>query len=339
MLRRSLIKPLAFIILIAFLAAIPLIIRDRYWLDVFIFLLINTVLATSLRLVFSTGQISFAHPGLAAIGGYSSGVLALKSGLSFWVTLPIGGLMAALVALIIGYPILRLKGVYFFLISFIFTLVIGVFMGNFWIPTFGGYRGLLNIPSPSPLTIPGLGRIEFTTEMPFYYLTLFIALVTIIVLFRLERSRFGLVFNSIRDADAVAESVGISLIKYKVLAFVIGGFFAGIAGSLFAHYQHIITPYDFDLHSGIYTFIYIVVGGMGTVFGPILGTTVLRLLAHPLRHVGLYEPMILGIILILFLIFIPGGMISLPQRVASWTAKLGTIGKRLSGFYPFRRSF
>ncbi len=310
--------------LLILLVLIPAILRDPYWTDVLIFILFFIIHATGLRLVISTGQVSFAHPALAAIGGYCSGALAVTLGFSFWAALPAAGLAAALASLAIGYPTLRLKGVYFFLITFMFTSLIGVFMGNFWIPIFGGWRGLLNVPRPNPIPIPGLGQIEFTSDLAYYYLTLCVTVVAVLVFYRMERSRFGRVFSAIENADLLAESVGINLMKYKLLAFVIAGFFAGVAGCLFAHYQRIITPYDFDLHFGILLLIYTVVGGMGTIIGPIFGVICLRILAHPLRQFGVYETMILGFILILSLRFIPGGLISLPQRIADFLSAKGS---------------
>ena len=300
----------------------PIFIEDPYWIDVFIFMLIYAILTVSVQLVFTTGQTSFAHPGLAAIGGYCSGALVVKLGFSFWVAIVAAGLSSTLFSLIIGYPTLRLKGVYFFLVTFMFTSLIGVFMGNFWVPVFGGWRGLLNIPRPNPITIPGLFTIEFETGISFYYLTLFATLVTVLMCYRLERSRFGLVFNAIEHADVLAESVGINLMKFKILAFVTGGFFAGVAGGLFAHYQRIITPYDFELHLGILLIIYMVVGGPGTTFGALFGVIILRLLDHPLRRFGAYQVMVLGFLLLLFLMFIPGGLISLPQRIGFWIRKI-----------------
>ena len=297
---------------------IPAIIQDPYWTDIFIFILIFIILSTSLRLVINTGQATFAHPALAAIGGYCSGALTVILGFSFWEALPIAGLAAALISLIIGYPTLRIKGVYFFLITFTFTSLVGVLVGNFWIPIFGGWKGLINIPRPNPIIIPGLLMIKFTTDLSYYYLVLFLTVMTIWVLYRVEKSRFGWVFRAIENADLLAESVGINLMKYKLLAFVIAGIFAGIAGCLFAHYQKIITPYDFDLNFGILLFIYTVVGGTSTIVGPILGVIFLRILAHPLRQFGIYETMILGFILILFLRFIPGGLIGLLERIVGF---------------------
>ena len=288
---------------------------DLYWIDILVYMLIFIILSTSLRIVFSTGQVSFAHPGIAAISGYCSGFLAMKFGLSFWLTMPLGAGAAALVSLIIGYPTLRLKGVYFFLITFMFTSLIGVTIGNFWTSALGGWRGLVNIPRPGPLAIPYLFTITFTTsEVAYYYLTLVFTVAAIFVCYRLEKSRYGMIFTAIENADGLAEMVGINLMRYKLFAFVIAGVFAGVAGTLFAHYQRIITPYDFDMHLGILLIIYIVVGGMNTVWGPILGTIALRLLAHPLRQFGEYETMILGIILIVFLRFIPSGIVGFSER-------------------------
>ena len=210
------------------------------------------------------------------------------------------------------------------MITFMFTSLIGVLIGNFWIPILGGWRGLLNIPRPKPIMIPYLFTLNFNTELAYYYLTLFFTVITVLVCYRIEKSRYGLVFNAIENADGLAEMVGINLMKYKLLAFVVGGVFAGVAGTLFAHYQRIMTPYDFDMHLGILLIIYNVVGGMNTIYGPIFGTIFLRLLAHPLRRFGVYEIMILGVILILFLRFIPGGVISIPERLGIGRPKKST---------------
>jgi len=300
-------------IILAATAIIPGLLQDPYWTDVFIFFLIFIILATSLRLVMSAGQISFAHPGLAAIGGYCSGALALKLGFSFWVSLPAGALTAALASLVIGYPTLRIKGVYFFLVTFMFTSLIAVLIGNFWIETFGGWKGMLGIPRPT-----SIGAINFNNDLAYYYLSWVITVVVIAIIYRLEKTRFAWVFNAIESYDVLAESVGIYLMKYKLLAFVTAGAIAGVAGTLFAHYQRIITPYDFDMHMGILLFIYIVVGGMGTVLGPLMGVIFVRILAQPLYQFREYETMILGVILILFLRFIPGGLISLTERLANF---------------------
>jgi branched-chain amino acid transport system permease protein len=312
-------RPLILIIALAATAIIPALLQDPYWTDVFIFFLIFIIFATSLRLVISTGQISFAHPGLAAIGGYCSAALAMKLGLSFWVSLPLGAFTAALASLIIGYPTLRIKGVYFFLVTFMFTSLIGVLIGNFWTDIFGGWKGMLGIPRPT-----SIGAINFNNDLAYYYLTLILATVIVAAIYRLERSRFAWVFNAIESGDMLAESVGIYLMKYKLLAFVTAGAIAGVGGTLFAHYQRIITPYDFDMQMGILLFIYIVVGGMGTVLGPLMGVIFIRILAQPLYQFREYETMILGVILILFLRFIPGGLISLTERLANFLSAGGS---------------
>ena len=312
------IRPLILWITFVAMAVIPALLQNAYWTDVLVFFLIYIIFATSLRIVISTGQISFAHPGLAAIGGYCSGALAINLDLSFWVSLPIAALISALTSLVIGYPTLRIRGVYFFLVTFMFTSLVAVIFGNFWIPTFGGWRGLLDIPRPSSITIPGLLDIDFSNDLAYYYLTFFLTAAVVLATYRLEKTRFAWVFNAIESADRLAESVGIHLMRYKLLAFVMAGAMAGAAGALFAHYQRIITPYDFDLQMGILLFIYIVVGGMGTVLGPLLGVIAIRVLAQYLYQFREYETMILGIILILFLRFIPGGLINLFDRVANY---------------------
>ena len=123
-------RPVILCITLAAMAVIPALLQDPYWTDVLIFFLIFILFAISLRLVISTGQISFAHPGLAAIGGYCSGALGVNLGFSFWVSLPVAALISVLVSLVIGYPTLRIKGVYFFLVTFMFTSLIAVIIGN-----------------------------------------------------------------------------------------------------------------------------------------------------------------------------------------------------------------
>jgi branched-chain amino acid transport system permease protein len=319
-------KPLILCITLAAMAIIPALLQDPYWTDVLTFFLIFIILATSLRMVLSTGQASFAHPGLAAIGGYCSGALAVHLGFSFWVSVPVAAIASALASLVIGYPTLRIRGVYFFLVTFMFTSIVAVIIGNFWIPTFGGWTGLLNIPRPTSITIPGLLVMNFNNDLYYYYLTLFITGAVVLAIYRLEQTRYAWVFNAIESADLLAESVGIHLMKYKLLAFVTAGVFAGVAGALFAHYQRIITPYDFDLHMGVLLFIYIVVGGMGSVLGPLMGVVSIRILAQQLYEFREYETMILGIILIICLRFIPGGMINLFERMANYlSSKRSTV--------------
>lgn len=325
-------KPFVLILVGAVGATVPAVTQDPYWFDIFILTSIYIILATSLHLVFSTGQLSLAHPGLAAIGGYCSGTLCLKAGLSFWISLPVGGLAAVLASIIIGYPTLRLKGVYFFLVSLMFTELISAIIANFWVSTFGGVMGLLNIPRPPTLTIPSLGVINFNSEVAFYYLALLVMLMVVFILYRFEGSRFRMVFNSVRDNDLLAESVGVNLMKYKLVAFVVGGFFAGIAGGLYSHYQRLMTPYDFDLSSGILLIVYITVGGRDSMFGALVGAILLRLIGHPLRSFKEYQIMTLGFILILTVRFFPGGVMSLAQRV-----NLGSLWfwRRLKGCKSF----
>jgi branched-chain amino acid transport system permease protein len=153
-----------------------------------------------------------------------------------------------------------------------------------------------------------------------HYLILCLTVLTVVVLRRIDASRIGMIFNAISQSESLAESIGISSMKFKILGCAVGCFFAGMAGSVYAHFVGIITPSDFSIHSVLAPIAYVVVGGMGSVFGPVLGTVFLMALSHFfLRQFGFYELLIYGIIIVLIIRFMPEGLISVPRVVsAAW---------------------
>ena len=175
------------------------------------------------------------------LGAYASALLTKKLGLSFWITMPIGGLFAAAPCCGIAYPFFRVKGVYFaittLLLGFVFLYVAG-YMNELT----GGWQGLVFDFSPNPITIPGIGTLTFNTDTSYYYLAIIIVGLCLFVLYRMEHSRIGLVWGSIKEADNLAQSVGINIMAQKIFVFVVACFFCGISGALYAFYVQALSP-------------------------------------------------------------------------------------------------
>ena len=306
-------KRVVFIILGAGGLLLPIEVKDPYLLHILISIFIWSILTLGIRLILVTGHLNAAQASFMGMGAYTSGILALKLGWSFWIGLPIAGVVAAILALAIGYPTLKIKGVYFVMVTFGLTEVFR-HIWMMWTGLFGGPQGLLGIPRPGAIKIGGL-VLAFSSKVPFYYLAFLLLLLTILVMSRLDSSRIGMTLRSIPQADLLAESIGVNVMRYKVLAFVIGSFFAGIAGSFWAHYFTYASPWDFTFANSVNMLIYVVMGGPSSVWGPIIGCFVMLTLDEVLRPIQLYMPIVLGTILIVVLLFIPGGFITIPQRV------------------------
>ena len=322
--RKLLINNLSIVVLAAAIIASPVALRSVYWTSVLIILGINILMVSSLRTIRLLGHISLGHVGFSLIGAYGSALLVMRLGLSFWIALFLGGLMSAGIALALAYPFLRVKGAYFALLTLL-TAETFRLTAWYWPSLTGGFWGLLKIPSPNPITIPLIGTITFDSVNSYYYLTAVIVALSLFVLYLLERSRLGFKWRVIQDSEALAQSVGMNVMWYKALNFAIASFFAGIAGALFAHYQHALSP-DFTARFGvlmsIYLLVYMVVGGDAKFTGPIAGTVVLTILSELSLELGEYQPMLIGAIAILFVLLMPEGLIGLPNRIKLCYGKL-----------------
>jgi branched-chain amino acid transport system permease protein len=247
------------------------------------------------------------------MGAYASGVLALKLGWSFWFCLPAAGVIAVILALAVGFPTLKIKGSYFVIITIGLTEVCRrIWM--MWDSLFGGPQGLLGIPTPNPIRLGSLA-ILFNSKVHFFYLALVLFLLTLFVMRRFEVSRAGLILKALPQSDLLAECSGVNIMKYKLVAFTIGAFFAGLAGSFWAHYFSYCSPWDFTLGASFTMLMYAVMGGIGSVAGPVLGCAIMLTLDEVLRPFKEFMPLILGATLIVVLLFIPGGFVSIPARI------------------------
>jgi branched-chain amino acid transport system permease protein len=311
-------KCICIAVILVILAVMPLFTREPYVFHILCLIGINIIFAASLNAILNIGELNLAQAAFMGIGAYASTLLVTMAGLSFWVALPLASLVTAAVSLFIGLLTLRFKGAYFLLFTFLFAELIRILLSNFGIGIFGGIPGITNIPRPR-IDLAGLLLITFDSKIEFYYLIMVISLITIMILGRIDRSRTGMIFDAISQSDSLAESIGISSMKFKVFGVAIGCFFAGTAGSLYAHFVGIITPSDFAVHSVLAPIAYVVVGGMGTVMGPVIGTTFLMILSHFfLRQLGFYELLVYGIIIVVIIRFMPEGLISIPRLLSSW---------------------
>ena len=303
-----------YVVLLAILVLVPVLFRNLYQLGVITFMLINVLLAVSCWFIMTTGQVTLGHAGFAAVGGYISAALIARYGIGSWWSLLIAMITAGVTSLIIGYITLRIKGIYFIVATLALGEVIRVVFGA-WDDPFGGLVGIMNLPPPNAIIITGLPAIEFGSKVSLYYLTLVLALSGIVIMHRLNRSPIGLVFQGIRQADDLAENVGINIMRYKVLAFVIGCMFAGMGGVLYTYNVGSIQPSSFTLIQSAYYLVYVAVGGSINVFGPILGALVLNILSEFLRPIKEFEPIVFALILIGAVLLLKGGLIGLVETL------------------------
>ncbi len=284
--------------------------RNGYVLHVFILIMMNVVLASSLRLINLSGQLSLGHGGFVTLGAYTSAVLLVKTDFgSTWLALLISGLLAAAICVVLGFPFSRLKGIYFAMITIFFVQVI-VLTTQQWRSVTGGPGGLQGVPRPDSF----LG-LEFKSKPSFYFLFLIFMVVSLLILWAVENSRVGMTFRGIRQAASLSESIGVNTMAYKVAAFAIGGFFAGVMGGLYVQYVSAVDPSVFGFLPTIYILIYVIVGGEGSFIGPAIGAIVLTVLPEVARPLKSWMPVLFAVILMAIIFLMPEGLVGLPRRI------------------------
>ena len=305
-----------FIIFLALLFAAPLYLGN-YWLGVANLIGITLIAATGLNiLVGYCGQLSIGHAGFIAVGAYTAAILTNRLELPFLVGLICAGFTAGLIGLIFGIPSVRVKGFYLAITTIAAQFII-IWVINHWSAVTGGFVGI-KVPYAS------IGGFVFRSEASQFYLIISIAVLATFLAKNLARTRVGRAFIAIRDNDLAAEVMGINLFYYKLLAFFIGCFLAGIAGSLLAHWIGFMNAEQFSLTESILYIGMIIIGGLGTTLGPILGVVFIRLLqqvltvevvpflestvALPAGFATGIAPMLFGLVIVLFLILEPRGL-------------------------------
>jgi branched-chain amino acid transport system permease protein len=263
-----------------------------------------------------TGQISLGHAAFIGVGAYTSAILITRVGISFWWTIPLAGLMAAIVGVIIGIPSLRIKGLYLAIATIAAQFILEYVFTN-WDSMTHGIRGI-NVPDPR------LFGFEFDTERKFYFITLFFVITGTLYARNLIRTRVGRAFIAIRDRDLAAELIGINLFRYKLLSFAISSFYAGVAGSLWVEH--------FPLTLSIEYLAMVIVGGLGSVLGSIYGAVFMVLVPEILKFgtgaiknipafQHIFAPLrevVFGALIVFFLIFEPQGLAEIWRRMKNF---------------------
>jgi len=261
---------------VLFVLIIPIAVNE-YYLSILNLIFIAIVGALGLNiLVGYTGQISIGHGAFMSVGAYAAANLAVKLGLPFWLTLPAGGLMAALIGVIVGMPSLRIKGLYLAIATLAGQLIIEWTINH--VPAIsGGAQASIEVDRPS------LFGFSFNTQGHLYFFLLFFAVLAIVATLNLARSRIGRAFVAVRDQDIAAEIIGINIYRYKLLAFAISSFYAGVCGVLYTYYFGIANYEQFQLVVSIDYLAMIIIGGLGSVLGSILGAIFVTLLPIAIR--------------------------------------------------------
>jgi len=251
---------------------------------------INIIMVLGLNLITGvTGQLSLGHAAFMSIGAYSSSMISIKLGAPFIVSLLAGTGFGALFGALLGVPILRLRGDYLAIATLGFGEIVRVVILN--TPYLGGALGVYGIPPSTNLGI-----------------TAFFVVFSIFFMYRLEKSRHGLAIRSIREDEIAAEMMGVNISKYKVLSFTIGSAFAGLGGALYAHFLSYINPIDFGFMKSIEQLCMLVLGGMGSITGAVIGSIVLSTVPEILRFASEYRMVTYGIVLIVMMVFRPQGL-------------------------------
>jgi branched-chain amino acid transport system permease protein len=270
-------------------------------------------------LTFYIGRINIGQGAWALAGGYASAVLVTTYGWSFWLSLPVAGLICAALSVLVGLPILRLRGVYFSMVTLVLTEVAR--LSALALPITNGARGITSIPTPGPIRIFGLTIVPgFDTlaepNVAFYFLSVAMMTLCFAGLWRLVHSRVGQLFAAMRQNEDLASSMGLNVPLLRVLAYAISSFLGGIGGAIFVAIAQSIYPSSFTINDSVNFMLNCFLGGLGFVFGPMLGTLVLYFGWDLLFQAGQYQLLIYSGVMILLMVILPNGLLSLrlPSR-------------------------
>ena len=274
---------------------------------------------SSLRLKLSAYLLDLGHLAWAGMGAYLSAVLMTRLGVPFWANLGLVPVAVGILAAATAFPATQTAALYLALVTMSLGAVVVLFFSYVRRDLFGGIDGLRDIPGPD-----ALGPVSFfdpvrhrNNETLYFYLGLAIVAALLLLLWRIERSRLGLTFRSIREQPTLAEAVGIHLRRERVICFASASAMAAAVGAFSAHYGHVITPDDFGIAPSFALFVYIVVGGRSHILGPALGVVLFVVAREQLRSLEQYQPILLGAALILFLLLIPDGIAGLTMRLSA----------------------
>lgn len=304
--------------LVVLLAVLPLLGVGTYYLHLIIMTFVFTLVVMGMRFIALVGEMSFGQPAFMAVGAYASVLLMVKAGLAFSVSSVLAIMVGLVLAIAVGYVSLTTKGVYFFLVTFAFSEIVRQTLLNIgWV---GGSVGLMGIMST--FSIANRVIVNFSSKPSSYYFIFVVLLVATSIMYALEKSWVGRTFNAIRQQDSVAESIGVNVRRYKLVAFVIGSLCAVLGGIFFAPYIHFINPDTFGFATGLSILVGLVIGGTGTVAGPVLGSLFV-----------IFVPEIVDITkdiqIFLWGICIVSVVMAMPEGISGWLVAIKPRVKRL----------
>jgi branched-chain amino acid transport system permease protein len=303
--------------LLAALVAVPWLIALTQRWDLYYTLTSVALLAIAsggVWLTFYIGRINIGQAAYALMGGYFSAILVVTYGVSFWLSLPLAGLFCAAASTLIGLPILRLRGVYFAMVTLILTEVARLLA--LALPVTNGAKGLVSIPLPSPITVFGVTLApDFATlanpRQSFYFVSVILLVICYAGLYRLVHSRMGRLCLSLQQNEELASSIGVNVAYLRIVIYAISSFLGGIGGAMFVAISQSIYPSSFTVADSINFMLNCFLGGLGYVFGPILGTFLLYFGWDLLFQTGQFQLLIFSSVLIALMLILPNGLLSL----------------------------
>lgn len=299
---------LAHLVLIGLLAVWPYLLQAPFLTHIGVMVALYATLALSMNLMLRIGQISFAHGAFMGLGAYGSALFMMRLDLPFVLAFPAAGLAVTVLAWLAGKIFLRVRGVYFVLLTFAFgEIVVLTFVE--WVSLFGGSNGLVGVPRPI------IAGFEVDDRNAFYLLALALAVAAWLAVRAIYRSEIGGVIVSLDENEALSRSLGIDSSRYRLLTFCFSAFLAALAGALYGHYLMIVTPDDYGFWVPVNLVVINVVGGIANPLGALLGTLVLVPLPELLRDANQYQVLLYGLLLIVFLLFLPDGLYGALKRL------------------------
>ena len=305
------------IFIVLYFVAVPLVFADKgYVLNVLTTTAMVAFISLGVWLTFAIGRINMAQAGFCLIGGYVSAILVSRLGWSFWLSLPLAGCVSAVVGGVIGWPVLRLKGVYFAMLTLCITETCRLAALSFPALTQGA-QGIVDLPLPGGLSLFGLTLIppfEKGARLPFYFLSGAVLTLGLVFLWLVDTSRVGAVFRSLRQNDQLAASLGVNVAKYRLVAFVIACFYGGVGGAFFSAMQRNVYPTTFQVIDSVYFMVYCFVGGLEFVIGPCVGAFLLSTAFELLEELQRYQTVAFSGLMILCILYMPNGVLSVFWR-------------------------
>lgn len=308
-------KLILILVLSIIILILPFIFKTNYMVGILCRILMYITLAGSLNIINGySGQTCIGQAGFFCIGTYCEAILSTKFGISFWILLPISGILTSLIGLLISLPTLKMKGMYLSIVTLGFSEIVRLIALN-WESVTGGPLGIKAIPLPYFL------GFQIKSVKSFYYVFLIIAILFIFFTYRIINSRVGRAWISIREDQLASKSLGVETSRYKAINFMYGAFWAGIIGAVYAPYVRYIDSTFFTLDEGFNILSMVIIGGQGTLIGPIVGSTIVNLLTELLRPIGQWRLVAYALLIIFMMWWRPQGLVGNSDSILSGNKK------------------